>query len=66
MSDRLVWVKSSYSDSQGSDCVEVARTGPESGDSLTHVRDSKLGVRSPRLVVPAGVWGAFVAHARRV
>ncbi|MCX4906033.1 DUF397 domain-containing protein [Streptomyces sp. NBC_00878] len=54
------WRKSTYSDSQGSDCVEVAAC-PHS----IHVRDSKLGARSPRFAVPADAWAAFIAHTRR-
>ncbi|MGW5620210.1 DUF397 domain-containing protein [Streptomyces olivaceus] len=53
-----MWFKSSYSDSQGSNCLEVAAS-----PHLTHVRDSKLGARSPQLAVGDQAWAAFVAHA---
>lgn len=60
MSDGLSWIRSSYSDSQGGACLEVAFR-----PHTVHVRDSKLGVRSPRFEVPAGAWGAFLAYAVR-
>ncbi|UIX35507.1 DUF397 domain-containing protein [Streptomyces sp. GQFP] len=28
-----------------------------------HVRDSKLGARSPRFTVPSDAWNAFIAYA---
>jgi hypothetical protein len=52
------WRKSSFSDSQGGECLEVA-----SCPHTIHVRDSKLGARSPRFAVPAVAWTAFVAYA---
>ncbi|MFG3100348.1 DUF397 domain-containing protein [Streptomyces sp. NPDC048182] len=85
MSEGLTWIKSSYSDSQGGDCLEVALdwrkstySDSQGGNCLEvaldpcesahpraiHVRDSKLGARSPRFAVDEGAWGAFVAHAR--
>jgi hypothetical protein len=81
MSSELSWFKSSYSDDQGSACLEVAyswRKSSHSGEfedacvevaactQTSHVRDSKLGARSPQLSVPAHAWAAFVAHARSV
>jgi hypothetical protein len=33
-----------------------------SNDTI-HVRDSKLGARSPRFAVPVNAWAAFVAYA---
>lgn len=60
MSTELSWFKSSYSDSQGGDCLEVALC-----PHTIHVRDSKLGARSPRFDVPADAWAAFVAYATR-
>lgn len=69
MSEPLAWFKSSYSDSQGGACLEVAHAQRKSSRSdshgTVHVRDSKLGARSPRLAVPADVWGAFLAYAVR-
>ena len=47
------WRKSSYSGSQGGDCVEVAELGAEVG-----VRDSK-DPHGPVLAFPAAAFGAF-------
>ncbi|MFC9468747.1 DUF397 domain-containing protein [Streptomyces coelicoflavus] len=55
----LDWRKSSYSDDQGGACLEIAPC-----PHTVHVRDSKLGLRSPRFVVAGGAWAAFVAYAR--
>ncbi|MFJ5529351.1 DUF397 domain-containing protein [Streptomyces sp. NPDC093261] len=66
MSDELSWFKSSYSDSEGSACLEVAHAAHESShgtNRTVHVRDSKLGARSPRFAVPADAWTAFLAYA---
>ncbi|MGW3507921.1 DUF397 domain-containing protein [Streptomyces sp. NPDC000994] len=60
MSDELSWFKSSYSDSEGSACVEVA-TSPHT----IHIRDSKLGVNSPRFAVDADAWSEFLAYTTR-
>ncbi|MEU5632044.1 DUF397 domain-containing protein [Streptomyces rishiriensis] len=79
MSERLTWYKSSYSDSQGGNCLEVAfdwrkssHNDDQGGNCLEvapcphtiHLRDSKLGSRSPRFVVAGAAWTAFVAYAR--
>ncbi|MFD3378952.1 MULTISPECIES: DUF397 domain-containing protein [unclassified Streptomyces] len=56
MSEQLKWFKSSYSDSEGSDCVEVALT-----PTTTHIRDTKLATTGPELKVPASAWAAFVS-----
>ncbi|MEF9905875.1 DUF397 domain-containing protein [Streptomyces sp. P9-A2] len=56
---QFTWYKSSYSDSQGGACVEVAPC-----PHTVHVRDSKLGSRSPRFAVAGGAWTVFVAYAR--
>ncbi|MFC5028472.1 DUF397 domain-containing protein [Streptomyces sp. DSM 41987] len=76
MSD-LMWFKSSYSGSNGGDCVEVAydwRKSTHSGSSggecvevaihptTVHIRDSK-DPQGPALAVPAASWAAFVAFA---
>ena len=61
MNDRLTWFKSSYSDSQGSNCLEVA-TCPDR--VRIHIRDSKLGAQSPTFSAAAPAWNAFLAHAR--
>ena len=78
MSEPLAWFKSSYSDSQGGACLEVAYTWRKSsysddqgGECLEvaacphaiHVRDSKLGARSPKFSVTADTWTAFVTYA---
>ncbi|MER6121998.1 DUF397 domain-containing protein [Streptomyces sp. NPDC001795] len=60
MSAELTWFKSSYSSSGGGECLEVAYTS-----RTTHIRDSKLGARSPRFAVPLDAWAAFVAYAAR-
>ncbi|MGW4594682.1 DUF397 domain-containing protein [Streptomyces sp. NPDC004457] len=51
----VVWRKSSYSNSDGGECIEVADSIP----SLVPVRDSKAPARGV-LVFDAGVWSAFV------
>ncbi|MCC3776850.1 DUF397 domain-containing protein [Streptomyces sp. UNOB3_S3] len=54
----MKWFKSSFSDTIGADCVEVA-TSPHA----VHVRDSKLGSDdSPRISVPRASWGTFLHH----
>ncbi|MFF3559003.1 DUF397 domain-containing protein [Streptomyces sp. NPDC002574] len=54
MSARLVWFKSSYSDDQGGNCVEVAPT-----PHAVHVRDSK-DPQGPALTFTPAAWAAFV------
>ncbi|MFI1654200.1 DUF397 domain-containing protein [Streptomyces sp. NPDC020472] len=49
------WRKSSYSNSSGGNCVEVADNTP----GLVPVRDSKRP-DGPVLVVPAAAWAPFV------
>ncbi|MFD7430607.1 DUF397 domain-containing protein [Streptomyces sp. NPDC091387] len=78
MSDKRRWFKSSYSNSEGGDCVEAAlswRTSTYSDSeggscvqvapcpTAIHVRDSKLSTGGPELTIPAGPWAAFVAFA---
>ncbi|MEU5313122.1 DUF397 domain-containing protein [Streptomyces sp. NPDC021562] len=63
MSDRLIWFKSSYSDSEGSNCLEVALTWRKRPHTV-HVRDSKLGSGSPCFAVGGGSWAAFLGYAR--
>ncbi|MDX3854437.1 DUF397 domain-containing protein [Streptomyces sp. AK02-01A] len=54
----VVWRKSSYSSSNGGDCVEVA-----SGLSgVVPVRDSKRPA-GPVLVFASGAWAGFIAFA---
>jgi hypothetical protein len=50
----LAWFKSSYSGSQGDDCVEVAMA-----EQVVHVRDSK-DVARPAFAVGREGWGGFV------
>jgi hypothetical protein len=54
MSDQLTWFKSSYSDDEGGDCVEVALSVD------IHVRDSKAS-SGPELHVTASAWTAFIS-----
>ncbi|MFE3764260.1 DUF397 domain-containing protein [Streptomyces sp. NPDC059104] len=73
-SSQLRWFKSSYSSSQGDNCVEVALSWHKSthssgdGDSCVevatcadtvHIRDSKL-TASPELTVGPATWTAFL------
>ncbi|MFD8380954.1 DUF397 domain-containing protein [Streptomyces sp. NPDC059679] len=53
----LTWFKSSYSGTQGDDCVEVAIT-----EEAIHVRDSKDVTRPPFAVSRDG-WTQFVRFA---
>ncbi|MCX4819010.1 DUF397 domain-containing protein [Streptomyces sp. NBC_01142] len=77
MSDRLTWFKSSYSDSEGSACIEVAldwrkstHSDSQGGDCVevascphtVHVRDSKLGEAGPSFDIPAAAWTAFLGE----
>lgn len=60
MNTELVWFKSSYSGTNGGDCIEIA----ESPDTATvHVRDSKTP-GSPVLNITPTSWHAFVAYAK--
>lgn len=49
------WRKSSYSNQEGGDCVQVADGFP----GVVPVRDSK-NPTGPALVVPAAAWSAFI------
>ncbi|MFJ6650052.1 DUF397 domain-containing protein [Streptomyces sp. NPDC091290] len=51
----LRWFKSSYSGSDGGDCVEVA-----AGLDAVYVRDSKAVGGRPVLQVGPGEWAAFL------
>lgn len=51
-----VWRKSSYSNQEGGECVEVSDTYP----GLVPVRDSK-NPRGPALLIPHHAWAAFIA-----
>ncbi|MEV6055234.1 DUF397 domain-containing protein [Streptomyces sp. NPDC052107] len=50
----LVWFKSSYSGTQGDNCIEVAVT-----EQAVHVRDSKDSMRTPFAVGRDG-WLRFL------
>lgn len=54
------WFKSSYSDGQGTNCVEAAHLTPAPGIA---VRDSKNPAGRALHLAPA-TWTAFVAHLR--
>ncbi|MDJ0461472.1 DUF397 domain-containing protein [Streptomyces sp. H27-C3] len=80
MTGQLQWFKSSYSDDEGANCIEVAlewRKSTYSDDeggacvevstscpAAIHVRDSKL-TAGPELTLPAASWAAFVTYAVR-
>ncbi|WP_330316912.1 DUF397 domain-containing protein [Streptomyces platensis] len=51
----VTWRKSSYSNMDGGDCVEVA----DGVRGVVPVRDSK-DPAGPAIIVPAGSWAAFV------
>ncbi|MFJ5305696.1 DUF397 domain-containing protein [Streptomyces sp. NPDC088350] len=53
------WRKSSYSNADGGNCVEVADNHP----ALVPIRDSKRP-HAPALVVHALAWTAFVTHLK--
>lgn len=53
----LIWVKSSYSDNEGGNCVEVADATP-----LVRIRDSKTP-DGPVLTVPRKGWTRFLHFA---
>lgn len=52
-----MWIKSSYSGSDGGQCVEVAAC-----PAAVHVRDSK-DRNGPTLTFAPDAWAAFVAFA---
>ncbi|WP_217165830.1 DUF397 domain-containing protein [Streptomyces sp. AC512_CC834] len=53
----LAWFKSSYSGTEGGDCVEVAPA-----TAVVHVRDSKVDA-GPILTVSHETWAGFVGLA---
>ncbi|MEU5520761.1 DUF397 domain-containing protein [Streptomyces sp. NPDC047860] len=53
----LAWFKSSYSGTEGGDCVEVAP-----GTAVVHVRDSKA-TTGGMLTVSREAWAGFVGLA---
>ncbi|MFF1922359.1 DUF397 domain-containing protein [Streptomyces sp. NPDC058221] len=54
------WRKSSYSNGDGGDCVEIADNLP----GVVPVRDSKAGPEGPTLTFAVPVWAPFVAALR--
>ncbi|MCX4630416.1 MULTISPECIES: DUF397 domain-containing protein [unclassified Streptomyces] len=52
----LSWRKSSYSNGEGGECVEVSDGLP----GAVPVRDTKLAGTGPVLVFPAVVWSSFI------
>ncbi|MFE1904488.1 DUF397 domain-containing protein [Streptomyces gardneri] len=73
----LAWFKSSYSSSEGGNCIEVAYdwrkssySSAEGGECLEvaahptsiHIRDSK-NPHGPQLAVAPASWASFVAYA---
>ena len=76
----LAWFKSSYSGSQGDNCIEVAvawrkSSHSSSGDGdcievaaqpgAVHVRDSK-DRQGPQLTFSPAAWASFVSFARQL
>lgn len=59
MSRALEWFKSSYSGSEGGNCVEVA-----AHPAAVHVRDSKV-TDGPVLTVTPTAWAAFTTDVVR-
>lgn len=53
------WIKSTYSDANGGNCIEIAPGFPET----VPVRDSK-NPDGPVLVVTRSAWSAFVDSVR--
>ncbi|MGW5447486.1 DUF397 domain-containing protein [Streptomyces asiaticus] len=53
------WVRSSYSDANGGQCVEFSRTFAQTHDTIP-VRDSK-NPDGPTLIVSAAGWSSFIS-----
>ncbi|MET9778169.1 DUF397 domain-containing protein [Streptomyces sp. NPDC006367] len=53
----LAWLKSSYSGTEGGECVEVAAT-----TAVVHVRDSKAEA-GPMVTVSREAWSGFIGLA---
>ena len=64
MNTDLKWFKSSYSGSQGGECLEIAiaQTAPATPTTI-HIRDSKHSPQGPRFTVTATTWTSFVTYA---
>ncbi|MFJ2241513.1 DUF397 domain-containing protein [Streptomyces sp. NPDC087859] len=54
--EQLTWFKSSYSDGEGGECLEVALTL-----SSVHLRDSKHPA-GPHLTLSPTTWSAFLSQ----
>lgn len=57
-----MWFKSSYSDDEGDNCVEVAFPVRQ---LTVHIRDSK-NATGPELALPAPAWTAFLSGVSAV
>ncbi|MEV6113691.1 DUF397 domain-containing protein [Streptomyces sp. NPDC052109] len=57
MTDQLTWFKSSYSDNEGGNCLEVAFA------TRVRIRDSK-DPAGPEIHLPTPAWSAFVSALR--
>ncbi|WP_431036396.1 DUF397 domain-containing protein [Streptomyces sp. P6-2-1] len=57
MTRGLTWIKSSYSDSEGGACLEMART-----PRTIHIRDSKTPT-TPHLRLTPTAWTRFLSSA---
>lgn len=53
--EKFSWFKSSYSDGEGGQCLEVALT-----PTTVHVRDSKHPA-GPRMALTPTAWSAFLS-----
>ncbi|MDV7218484.1 DUF397 domain-containing protein [Streptomyces prunicolor] len=62
MTEQPVWFKSSHSDDEGDNCVEVALPTPQ---LTVHIRDSK-NATGPELALPAPAWTAFLSGVSAV
>ncbi|RFU85948.1 DUF397 domain-containing protein [Streptomyces triticagri] len=77
MTSTLRWFKSSYSDSGGADCVEIAydwRKSSYSSDAggdcvevathptTIHIRDSKAAPTAPHLSITPTTWTTFLEN----
>jgi hypothetical protein len=58
-SDDLAWFKSSYSGSEGGNCIEVA-----AHPAAIHIRDSKVPA-GDILTVSPGTWTEFLSRVTR-
>lgn len=59
----LAWFKSSYSGTEGDNCLEVAVSATDATPMAVHVRDSK-DTTLPHLDVSPAAWAAMVAHVQ--